>query len=154
MRTATLELTVLPPDGPLDDLAEIAAFVNNPAAAELIDPHGRRFVLPEEVFQVLAVVVSAMANGQAVTIAPHNQTLTTQEAADLLGVSRPTLVRLLDNGKMPYHQPGRHRRILLRDLLAYAEQRRHERHAGLDELVAVSEEAGLYEATAKPRPTR
>src|SRR6266511_2543238 len=57
---------------------------------------GERIELPAEVFEVLRQVVLAMTEGQAVTVAPHHQTLTTQEAADLLGVSRPTLVRLLE----------------------------------------------------------
>ncbi|WP_370149815.1 helix-turn-helix domain-containing protein [Streptacidiphilus sp. EB129] len=69
-------------------------------------------------------------------------------------LSRPTLVRLLDAGRIPYSQPGRHRRILLRDVLDYEQERRHERHAGLDELVAAGEEAGMHEATATPRRTR
>jgi predicted DNA-binding transcriptional regulator AlpA len=67
--------------------------------ARLVGADGRAIDLPDEVARALTVVVAAMADGQAVTIAPHNQTLTTQEAAALLGISRPTLIRLLDAGR-------------------------------------------------------
>lgn len=150
MTMTTSELTVLPPSQPLDELA--AAITAR--TARLVGAEGRTIDLPDEVAQVLALVVAAMADGQAVTIAPHNQTLTTQEAAALLGISRPTLVRLLDAGRIPYHQPGSHRRVLLRDVLAYADSRRSERASAVDELVDVAEDAGMYQATATPRRTR
>ncbi|WP_433516257.1 helix-turn-helix domain-containing protein [Nonomuraea sp. CA-143628] len=153
MTAELAERTVLPPQVPLDHLADA---VRQPSGGrvELVSPAGERIVLPEEVVDVVRLVVLAMAAGQAVTIAPQHQTLTTQEAADLLGISRPTVVRLLDRGEIPYQQPGRHRRILLRDVLAYQERRRHDRRASLDRLVELSEDADLYEATDTPRRTR
>ncbi|OQO92024.1 hypothetical protein B1813_07020 [Saccharomonospora piscinae] len=78
-----------------------------------------RVALPEELYRVLRQVVAALRNGMAVTVAPQTQTLTTQQAADLLGVSRPTLIRLLDHGEISFERAGTHRRIGLRDLLAY-----------------------------------
>ncbi|MFL6055026.1 MAG: helix-turn-helix domain-containing protein [Actinoallomurus sp.] len=80
---------------------------------------GDQIELPAEVYRVLRHVIEALQQGLAVTVAPLTQTLTTQQAADLLGVSRPTLVKLLDEGKIPFDRAGTHRRILLRDLLAY-----------------------------------
>lgn len=80
--------------------------------------------------------------------------LTTQEAADLLNISRPTVVRLLTDGEIPYTMRGRHRRVLLRDVLDYRERTRREQRQALDEMAAAGEEAGLYEATATPRRTR
>jgi len=69
------------------------------------------------------------------------------------GVSRPTLVKLLEEGRIPFEQPGRHRRLLLRDVLTFQEQRRAEREAGLDELVSASEEMDGYRKTDRPART-
>lgn len=78
------------------------------------------------------------------TVAPQHTTLTTQQAADLLGVSRPTLIRLLEAGEISYTTPGRHRRLRLSDVLDYRDRVRHERDRRLDELADLSDEAGLY----------
>ena len=83
--------------------------------------------------------------GRAITVAPLAQRLTTQEAADLLGASRPTLVKLLDQGEIPYERPGRHRRVLLVDVLDYQDRCRRVRAGALDELVARTEDLGLYD---------
>ena len=99
--------TVLPPAEPLDDLSALLAR-KSADSVTLAHPDGDRLVLPREIFEVLSSVVEAMARGQAVTIAPVYQLLTTQQAADLIGVSRPTFVRLLDGGEIPYERPGRH----------------------------------------------
>jgi excisionase family DNA binding protein len=92
----------------------------------------------------LSQVITAMRAGRAITVAPLAQRLTTQEAADLLGISRPTMIKLLDDGKLPFEQPGRHRRIRLDDLLAYRDERRQERGKALDELVRQTDALGLY----------
>lgn len=92
---------------------------------------GEQVELPAAVYQVLRQVVEAMAANLAVTVSPHARTLTTQQAADLLGVSRPTLVKVLEAGKVPFERVGAHRRILLRDLLDYRDRRRGEQYAAL-----------------------
>ena len=81
--------------------------------------------LPAELLEVLGLAAAALAEGRPVTLSCHEPVLSTQEAADLLGVSRPTLVRLLDQGVIPYDQPRRHRRVQLADLLAYQERCHH-----------------------------
>lgn len=83
-----------------------------------------------------------------VTVAPMNAMLTTQEAADYLGVARPTLVRILERGDIPMEKPGRHRYVRLRDLVDYQERLREERRAALEEMVA----DGLYDGTHPHRP--
>ena len=110
-------------------------------------------VLPPEVFEVLRSVVDAMAQGQAV-IAPVHQRLTTQEAAELLGVSRPTVVKLLESGEIPFELPGRYRRVRLADVLAYRERASAERRGALDRMVEIADEADMYERTATPKRTR
>lgn len=91
--------------------------------------------LPQEIYEVLRRVVDAMRQGLSVTISPTSQTLTTQQAADLLGISRPTLIRALDEGKLPYTRTGSsHRRLALTDVLDYREQRRAAQYAALERL--------------------
>ena len=102
-------------------------------------------MLPAELRRVLVNVVEAMRRGQGITIAPLAQRLTTQQAADLLGISRPTLVKLLEGGKIPYETPGRHRRIRLVDLLNYQAVRRDERRAVLRELTEEAQDLGLHD---------
>ncbi|MEV6311690.1 helix-turn-helix domain-containing protein [Streptomyces sp. NPDC051840] len=132
------------------EIAELCAFLDRtPQAAEpalLRGPDGSARTLPSEVYEALIVVVRALSEGKAVTVAPVNTTLTTQEAADLLGVSRPTFVKILDEGSVPFSRPGRHRRVLLADVLAYKEERRMRRRSGLDRLTELTEDAGLYDS--------
>jgi excisionase family DNA binding protein len=90
---------------------------------------GVRRALPAELLEVLGLAATALAEGRPVTLSCHEPVLSTQEAADLLGVSRPTLVRLLDQGVIPYDQPRRHRRVQLADLLAYQERCHHAERA-------------------------
>ncbi|MDQ6946911.1 MAG: excisionase family DNA-binding protein, partial [Actinomycetota bacterium] len=71
-----------------------------------------------------------------------------QEAADFLGVSRPTLVKLLEDGAIQFERPNRHRRVRLQDLLAFQERRRAERRAALNQLTAEAGELGLYDGSA------
>ncbi len=155
MTASTLEHTVLPPTEPLDELvAMLRTFSGPELATTLSGPNGQHLILPAEVFEVLRDIVEAMAAGQAVTIAPVHQRLTTQEAADLLGVSRPTLVKLLEAGDIPFEQPGRHRRVRLADVLAYRARSSLERRAALDRMVEIADEADMYERTATPKRTR
>lgn len=157
--TATMhERTVLPPAEPkelqllLQSMAERAA---DGGTATLVSPDGvTAWKLPDEIYRVLRDVMEAMSQGLAITVAPQHTMLTTQEAADLLGISRPTLVKLLEEGKIAYSKHGRHRRVALRDTLDYQESARIERRARLSEMVASAEEDGLYEATSTPKPTR
>jgi excisionase family DNA binding protein len=118
----------------------------------LVGADGSRLEVPGPVFSALVQVATAMAHGQGVTVMPQNALLTTQEAADVLGISRPTLVRLLADGDIPYEQRGRHRRIMLADILAYQERMRQERREALDRMAREGQAAGLYEATSGPPP--
>jgi excisionase family DNA binding protein len=121
----------------------------------LVSPDGRRLPLPEPIYDALLHIADALAHGQGVTVAPHDALLTTQEAADLLGVSRPTLVRLLEDGEIPHTMRGRHRRVALADVVAYQQRRHVDRKEALARMVRDAEGAGLYEATLPPaRATR
>ena len=102
--------------------------------ASLVGPDGLLVDLPSEVYQVLIDVVEALHAGRAITVAPQLTRLTTMEAANLLGISRPTLVKLLEAGAIAFEQPGRHRRVRLADVLAYRDRRRQDRRQILGEL--------------------
>lgn len=153
MFSSTLERTVLPPQENLNSLLALLTGAEAPSTT-LTGPGGEHLVLPPEVLEVLRDVVRAMAQGQAVTIATVHRRLTTQEAADLLGISRPTFVKLLEEGEMPYEQPGRHRRVLLSDVLAYRQRRSVQSRDALDRMVEIAGESDMYELTATAKRTR
>jgi excisionase family DNA binding protein len=111
----------------------------------LVSQDGDSIPLPEDLYQVVRQVVHLLAMGHAVTIVPYTRLLTTQEAADLLNVSRQYLCRLLDRGEIPHVRVGTHRRVKFEDLMRYREQRDARRREKLRELTRVSEELGMYE---------
>ncbi|MGL6342693.1 MAG: helix-turn-helix domain-containing protein [Waterburya sp.] len=86
-----------------------------------------------------------MSQGNAVTLVPVHAELSTQEAANLLNVSRPYLIKLLDSGEIPYRKIGKHRKILATDLYTYKEQIDTQRSESLDKLAALSQELNLYD---------
>jgi len=99
--------------------------------------------LPKEAIELLVEILGQMANGNAVTIVPVNAELTTQQAADMLNVSRPFLVGLLEENKIPHRLVGTHRRVRVSDLLVYKDQDDAHRKAVQDELTAEAEKLGL-----------
>ena len=117
----------------------------NQGVAKLVTPQGSEIRLPHSVLQVLMEVVREMARGNAVRVMPIHAELTTQQAAELLNVSRPFLVSLLEQGEIKYRKVGTHRRILLEDLLVYKDRRDRERLSALDELAKEDQRLGLYE---------
>ena len=111
-----------------------------PQAPYLLGLDGERIELPDSAFEALRLVIEMLARGESITLVPHGKELTSQRAADMLRVSRPHLIKLLDRGELPFHRVGTHRRIRVEDVLAYRERRDSERKAALDELTRLSEE--------------
>lgn len=139
--------TVMPPQD-MEAMLDLSKFLEHTSApAALVGPDGQTVDLPAEAFGVLSAVARAMSEGKAITVAPVDQLLTTQEAADFLGISRPTLVKLLEEGEIPFQRPGggRHRRVRLQDVLDHQERRRNERREALDEMTRSAVQQGLYE---------
>ena len=101
--------------------------------------------IPAAAYRLLVDVLTQMAQGNAVTLISIHAELTTQEAADLLNVSRPYLIKQIEAGAIPHHKVGRHRRIRFDDLMVYKQQIHEKSSRALDEMVALSEEMGLYD---------
>lgn len=139
---------VLRQDTP-DQLLRIESLQIKPRQLEslrLIGTHGEEIILPESVVTALRQFVRYLASGKAVAIVPINKALTTQEAADILNISRPYLIKLLEEGALPYTKVGTHRRIQFDDVMAYKQRRDEDRQRALDALAALNEEMGLYDS--------
>jgi len=99
--------------------------------------------LPKTAVQLLVDILANMAEGNAVTLMPVHAELTTKQAADLLGVSRPYLIRLLEDQKIPFHMVGTHRRVYFGDLQNYKKTIHEQRGKALDKLVAQGQELNM-----------
>lgn len=142
-------------DIPNDEEAKLAADSSRILAAcsghgdtatlRLIDD-GKDITVPVKAIHMLADILNQMAQGNAVSIVPIHAELTTQQAADMLNVSRPFLIKnILDAGKLAYHKAGTRRKILYKDLLAYKKKDLEERKAILAELAKQAQEMDMME---------
>ncbi len=146
-------LTVFVPEAGEVDLAREAA-VNVRSVLEASDgPHHKTvslaidgsadILIPPSALSLLVGVLDSLAEGEGVTLVPHESELTTQQAADLLNVSRPYLVSLLENGDISFRVVGSHRRVHASSLLAYKRKDDLVRKSAINALAALSEEIGL-----------
>jgi excisionase family DNA binding protein len=135
-----------------EDFARIVEGLNSPKvpAPKLVGPDGTEIAIPHDVFDALVYGAQALSAGKGVTVAPTDSQLTTQQAADYLGISRPTLIKLLEGGHIPFSTVGRHRRVMLADIAAYDQQARSERRAALAEMSRDAMADGLFESTNVP----
>jgi excisionase family DNA binding protein len=113
--------------------------------ARLLSSDGRQLDLPEPIHKALRQIIPMLARGDTITLIPLHRELSTFEAANLLRVSRPHLIKLLEEGSIPYHMAGTHRRMYLQDVLAYDRKRHEENMKLLDEMAALGQELGLYD---------
>lgn len=144
--------TYLPQSSDRDEILDFADFIRDfeqhlqgreHSKAALVDPKGLKRPIPDEIFRILEQVTNALASGHGITVVPEGMAMTTQQAADYLGVSRPTLVRLLESGKIPFDKPGRHRRVMLKELVDYQEKFRKERRDALRSLAQAGMDSSI-----------
>ncbi|NIF21481.1 helix-turn-helix domain-containing protein [Candidatus Pantoea multigeneris] len=100
--------------------------------------------LPTSALMMLMTILGEVAEGNAVQVVPIHAELTTQEAANILNVSRPHLVKLLEEGELKFHKTGRHRRVFFADLMKYKEQRDQQSQKAMQDLSDLSQDMGFY----------
>jgi excisionase family DNA binding protein len=127
----------------------IAKIVSNESDSPLVlrvSTHGGDETVvsvPATAFKLLGLILNEMAKGNAIALFPVHAELTTQQAAELLGVSRPFIVEQLEKGNIPYRKVGTHRRVLFQDLMDYKRSMDHKRLESLDELAAEAQRLDL-----------
>lgn len=127
----------------------ISDYLSSHPGEDLIEALGEvgaddALVIPRPTVVMLAQVLSLLESGHGVQIIPKDAELTTQQAADVLNVSRPYIIGLLESGQIPFRKVGRHRRITFEALMEYKRQDDLKRRAAANELADLSQELGLY----------
>ena len=127
----------------------ISDYLSSHPGEDLIEALGEvgaedALVIPRPTVVMLAQVLSLLESGHGVQIIPKDAELTTQQAADVLNVSRPYLIGLLESKQIPFRKVGRHRRITFEALMEYKRQDDLKRRAAADDLADLSQELGLY----------
>lgn len=121
---------------------ELAPLASKPLRVRIEDTD-KTVTLPASAVRLLVELLAQMARGNAVTLVPHHAELTTQQAADFLGVSRPYLVGLLEGGQIPFRKVGAHRRVLFKNLLAYKQGMYSKRREALEELTQLGQDLDM-----------
>lgn len=115
------------------------------AQPKLVGADGKEIQIPESVYQILHQAVHALALGKVISVVIQDRELTTQKAADILKVSRPYLIKLLDQGEIPCIRVGTHRRVRFDDLMKYKQERDTKRREGIKQFTQFLEAEGFYD---------
>jgi excisionase family DNA binding protein len=137
-------------DSSLFDSSEMEAMqtiIRSKNKPMLTDVDGKSTEIPEALYKMLVHVIKQVKQGRAIIMMPEDETFTTQAAANFLGVSRQHLVDLLEDGKIPFHKVGSHRRAYFRDLKKYADERDSERRESIDKLFDEVTKADKYDSS-------
>lgn len=149
MTTTALSITEPLPEAEIkaavQSLHDLTAFLSMQLDTQRIDffdqeNNAHAINLPTSALRLLLDILGELALGNAVKIVPIHAELTTQEAADLLNVSRPHLVKLLETGELPFHKTGRHRRVLFSDLMPFKQRRDKTSQEAMDALAQQAQE--------------
>ena len=116
----------------LKDLSKRIGSSRNKGIKIKIQETEELITIPKKALSLLSTIIQNMAEGKSVSIVPSNSEISTQQAADMLNVSRPHLIKLLETKKIPFKKVGSHRRILLKDIMEYKKQIAKQRETQLD----------------------
>ncbi|MDO5665800.1 MAG: excisionase family DNA-binding protein [Bacteroidia bacterium] len=111
-----------------------------------IEETNDKIKIPFRALQLLGDILKAMSEGKPVSIVPLATEVTTQKAAEILGCSRPHLIKLLENGKIEYTKVGKHRRIMFEDIMTYKQKMKEDQKKHLVDIMSFDEETGLYDS--------
>ena len=125
-------------------VSSIGLLQNNLAEIEISET-GKRIRIPVSVLRLLVQILKEISQGNPVTVVPEATEITTQAASEVLGCSRPHVVRLLEEGKIPYSKVGKHRRIRYDDLMSFKKKMKVSQKKKLQDLMKLDEESGLYD---------
>lgn len=120
--------------------------IKNDYAEIEIEETGAKIVVPIKALKMLGEILKAMSKGNPITIVPQATEVTTQMASEILGCSRPYIVKLLEEGKIDYTKIGKHRRIKYEDIVNYKRRTKEEQKALLIDIMNSDEESGLYDS--------
>ena len=139
--------TIIPDEDEHDQLERLARALEGkrPARSMKLTAAGKETTVPMSALEVLRRAAVELAHGNGVTILPVTAELTTEEAANLLNVSRPYVIKLTKSGELPHRRVGTHRRIPLRDVLEYKRKYQERARATLAKLVDEAQELGIYD---------
>jgi len=142
--TQSIRVPAPPQEAEKKRAAELYRMLIHDGSACLVGPDNSKIELPSSIYNILVKVVENMQEGRAVALLPLMEEMSTQAAADMLGVSRQFLVMELEAGKISFHRAGSHRRIYLQDVLDYKKQREIARTDSIDRMAQISQDAGTY----------
>ncbi|WP_454850965.1 helix-turn-helix domain-containing protein [Promicromonospora soli] len=129
------ENTITPSVEDLEALTQLGELLAEPGHLSLHAENGEAVDLPEQLRRLLDSATRSLRTGSSVTIMDHARMLSTQEAADILGVSRPTLVKLLESGQIPFTKVNSYRRVAMQDLIGYLAAQRSQRRLAVEESI-------------------
>lgn len=143
-------ISIAPQESEVQQITKLYRMLLDEGPCALVGPSGEQQELPGSVRELLRKALAKMQEGKCISLMPITEDLTTQQAAEILGVSRQYLVRLLEEGKIPFHRAGTHRRVYLTDLLAYKRERDEARLAGVRSMAQEALETGDYDTFIEP----
>lgn len=127
-------------------LASVIEQLHSDKAEIEIEETKDKIVIPIRALKLLGDILKAMSQGKPISIVPVATEVTTQKAAEILGCSRPYLVKLLEDGKIEFTKVGKHRRIMFEDILKYKKQMKEEQKKNIIDIMNFDEELGLYDS--------